>query len=88
MSGKELQFLFSFETKNKILVEIHNLDKKKACQENDIPVEIIEDNIEIFSEFIFHNFSNSVFDATFPSELKNADVISVFKKKDRNYVEN
>ena len=68
MSGKELQFLFSFETKNKM--------------------EIIEDNIEIFSEFIFHNFSNSVFDATFPSELKNADVIPVFKKKDRNYVEN
>ena len=81
MSGKELQFLFSFETKNKILVEIHNLDKKKACQENDIPVEIIEDNIEIFSEFIFHNFNNSVYNATFVSELKNADVIPVFKKK-------
>ena len=29
-----------------------------------------------------------IFDATFPSELKNADVIPVFKKKDRNNVEN
>ena len=28
------------------------------------------------------------FDATFPSELKKADVIPVFKKKDRNDVEN
>ena len=41
-----------------------------------------------FSEFIFHNFSNSIFDATFPSELKNADVIPVFKKKDHNNVQN
>ena len=35
----------------------------------------------------FHNFNNSIFDATFPSESKNADVIPVFKKKDRNNVE-
>ena len=88
MSGKDLKFSFIFETKNKILAEIHNLDDKKACQESDIPVKIIKDNIDIFSEFIFHNFNNSIFDATFPSELKNADVIPVFKKKDRNSVEN
>ena len=88
MSGKDLKFSFIFETKNKILAEIHNLDNKKACQESDIPVKIINDNIDIFSEFIFHNFNNSIFDATFPSELKNADVIPVFKKKDRNKVEN
>ena len=88
MSGKDLQFSFNFETKNKILAEIHNLDKKKACQESDIPVKIIKDNIDIFSEFILHNFNNSIFDATFPSELKKADVIPVFKKKDRNNVEN
>ena len=72
MSVKDLQFSFNFETKNKILAEIHNLDKKKACQESDIPVKIIKDNIDIFSEFILHNFNNSIFDATFPSELKNS----------------
>ena len=32
MSGKDLQFSFSFETKNKILAEIHNLDKKKLVK--------------------------------------------------------
>ena len=62
--------MFNFETKNKILAEIHNLDKKKAYQESDIPVKIIKDNIDIFSEFILHNFNNSIFDATFYSELK------------------
>ena len=84
MRGKDLQFSFNFETKNKILPEIHNLDKKKACQESDIPVKIIKDSIEIFLEFILHNFINSIFDATFPSELKKADVIPIFKKKDRH----
>ena len=87
-SGKDLKFSFIFETKNKILAEIHNLDNKKACQESDIPVKIIKDNADIFSEFIFHNFNNSIFDATFPSELKNVNVIPVFKKKDRINVEN
>ena len=88
ISGKDLQFSFNFETENKILAEIHNLDKKKACQESDIPVKISKDNIDIFSEFILLNFNNSIFDGTFPSELKKADVIPVFKKKDRNNVGN
>ena len=66
MSGKDLQVSFNFETKNKILPETHNLDKKKACQESDIPVIIIKDNLDIFSEFILHNFINSIFDATLP----------------------
>ena len=51
-------------------------------------MKIIKDNMDIFSEFIFHNFNNSIFDATFPSELKNADGILVFKKKDQNNIEN
>ena len=88
MRGKDLQVLSNFETKNKILAEIHNLDKKKAYQESDIPVKIIKDNIDIFSEFILHNFNNLIFDATFSSELKKADVIPVFKKKDQKNVEN
>ena len=88
MSGIDLQFSFNFETKNKILAEIHNLDKKKAYQESDIPVKIIKDNINIFSQFILHNFNNSLFDADFPSELKKADMIPVFFKKDQKNVEN
>ena len=71
MGGKDLKFSFIFETKNKILAEIHGLDNKKACQESDIPVKMIKSNIGIFSKFVFRNFNNSIFDATFPSELKN-----------------
>ena len=50
--------------------------------ESDIPVKEIKDNIDIFSEFIFHNFNNSVFAATFSSELKNPEVIPAFLKSD------
>ena len=56
MGGKDLQFSFNFETKNKLLAEIHNLDNEKDCRQSDIPVKIITDNIDIFSDFIFHNF--------------------------------
>ena len=53
MSGKDLKFSFIFETKNKILAEIHNLDNKKVCQKSDIPVKIIKDNIDIFLNLFF-----------------------------------
>ena len=49
-------------------------------------MKIIQDNIDTFSEFVFHNFNNSIHDVTFPSELKNAGVILVFKN--RSNVEN
>ena len=38
----------TLKQKNKILAEIHNLDKKKACQESDIPVKVIKENIDVF----------------------------------------
>ena len=71
MSGKDLQFSFSFETKNKILAEIHNLNKKKFVNKVIYWRKQLKITLIFFSEFIFLNFSYSVFDATFPSELKN-----------------
>ena len=53
MGGKDLQFSFSFDTKNKILAEIHNLDNKKVCQESDIQVKVIKDKIDIFLNLLF-----------------------------------
>ena len=42
MGGKDRKFSFVFETKNKILAEIHNLDNKKTCQESNVPVKVIK----------------------------------------------
>ena len=58
MDSKDLQFSLIFETENRILAEIHNLDNKKASHESDISVNIAKDNKYIFSELVFHNFSN------------------------------
>ena len=83
MGGKDLKLSLVFETKIKIFAEIHNLDNKKTYQENDTLVKMIKIT-DIYSEYVLQNFNNSIFDATFPSELKNADGIPVFEEKE-NY---
>ena len=58
---------------------MQNLDKKKTCQENDIPVNIIKSHKDIFPYFIHHNFYNSLFSSFFPSELKKAHIIPIYR---------
>ena len=57
MKNKNMSFSFSFITKETILNKLCKLDPKKACQESDIPVEIIKENLDIVSSFIYNNFN-------------------------------
>ena len=56
---------FSFSTVEKIGVirEIKNLSKKKAIQDDDIPVEILKENVNFFAEYIhiFYNYCHNEF---------------------------
>ena len=61
---------------------MQKLKLKKACQESDIPVEIIKKNLNIITDLIYNNFNNSLFNLYFPSNLKSTE------KKDRENVEN
>ena len=88
MKKKNMSFSSSFATKEIILNELRKLNLKKACQESDIPVKIIKENLDIVSNFVYNNFNNSVFSSNFPSYLKNATITPIFKKNDRNNVEN
>ena len=88
MKNKNMSFSFSFVTKETILNELRKLNPKKACQESDIPVKIIKENLDIVSNFVYNNFNNSLFSSNFPSHLKNATITPIFKKKDRANVEN
>ena len=91
MSDKGLSFSFKYVTRNEIAKEIQILDRKKACQESDIPVKLIKNNLDVISPFIYNNFNNSLFSSCFPSELKNANVpkMCLFsKKKDQSDLEN
>ena len=82
MKNKNMSFSFSFVTKETILNELRKLNPKKTCQESDIPVKIIKENLDIVSIFVYNNFNNSLFSSNFPSHLKNANITPIFKKKD------
>ena len=55
-----MSFSFSFVTKETILNELRTLNPNKACQESDIPVKIVKENLDIVSYFVYNNFNNSV----------------------------
>ena len=88
MKNKNMSFSFTFVTKETILNELRKLNPKKSCQESDIPVKIIKENLDIFSNFVYNDLNNSLFSSNFPSHLKNATITPIFKKKDRDNVEN
>ena len=88
MKEKALNFSFEFVVKPKISKEINKLDGKKACQEHNIPVELIKSKKDLFFHFIYHNFNNSLFSSNFPSNLKAADILPTHKKKDKSDIEN
>ena len=88
MKEKDLNVSFKFVNKPKIPKEINKLDGKKAYQEHDIPVKLIKSNKNLFSHFIYPNFSNSLFSSNFPSNLKAADILPTHKKNDKSDIEN
>ena len=51
MKGKDLYFSFEFVDKPKVSKEKNKLDRKKACQEHHIPVELIKSNKDLFVSF-------------------------------------
>ena len=70
MKNKNMSFSFSFVTKETILNELRKLNPKNACQEYDISVKIIKENLDIVSNFVYNIFNNSLFSSNFPSYLK------------------
>ena len=47
MNNKNISFSFSFVTKKTILNELRKLNPKKSCQESNIPVKIIKENLDL-----------------------------------------
>ena len=81
---------FSFQpiSIEKVNELIKNLDPRKSSQKDDIPIKIVKSNLDIFSNFLYHDFNNCIVDKTFPAVLKNSEVTPVFKKGDRTNKEN
>ena len=77
---KSLSFSFSLVEREEIIKEINNLKTNKKTQSTNIPTELIKENSDIFADFIFENFNNSVFYSSFSSPMKNAIITPVYKK--------
>ena len=58
--------------------------QKKAKQENDIPIKLIEENIELFSSVLSRMFNFYIDKTSFPNSLKQADITPAYKKDDTN----
>ena len=81
-------FNFSSVEKKEIFQETVCLDASKACQDTDVPTKIIKDNADIFTDFIHPSINASINNGDFPSFLKLANVIPVFKKDSKNSKDN
>ena len=55
-------------TYEEILNEINSLDTSESTQVENIHINIIKDNADIFANFILKNFNKSIVDGKFPGQ--------------------
>ena len=67
---------------------IESLDPKKAVQEKDIHTNILKQNSDFFAFHVQKDINTSASTSKFPNDLKEADVITVYKKKSKLSKEN
>ena len=60
--------------------EILKLDANNASQSSDIPIKIVKENIDVFSDFLCSSFNSSLKLSKFPENLKQADITPAYKK--------
>ena len=75
-------FLFQPIPKFDMEKEIRNIDPKKATTKNTIPPKILKISLNTSAETLHNLFNECLITGNFPDNLKLADVIPVFKKKD------
>jgi len=75
------KFSFIPTTKEEVGKIIKDLVQGKSQPSSDIPVKIIKDNCDMFSEFLCSEINASFESNSFPKELKLADITPVYKRK-------
>ena len=60
--------------------KILKLDVNKVSQSSDIPIKVLKENSDSFSNFLCNSFNNSIKLSTFPEILKHADITPLYKK--------
>ena len=75
----ENYFDFEHIDDKKMAEVLKDLNVKKANQENDIPIRLIKENVELFSSVLSRMFNFYIDKTSFPNSLKQADITSVHK---------
>ena len=57
------------------------LNKSKGYQKSDIPIRIIKDNVDIFTDFLCETVNCTIKTSNFPSCLKLADITPLHKRE-------
>ena len=81
--GNQDAFAFKHATYDDVVKEIISLNLPKASPKTSIPPKIIKDNCDLFSIKLHVDFNFSIDNASFPNNLKLADISPVYKKGDR-----
>ena len=76
-------YSFTRTSYESIYKEILSIDPSKSSPNNSIPIKIIKENCDLFARKLHIDFNNSIYNGTFPNNLKLADVTPVYKKVDR-----
>ena len=77
ITDKNKAFSFRKVTKEEISSAIKTLNRKKAFLSNVIPTKIVQQFSEIFTDFLYNNFSSCLESGIIPDELKLAEVVPV-----------
>ena len=81
-------FSFTLASIEEMKRTIESLDPKKAAQEKDIRTNILKQNSDFFAFHVQKDINASISTSNFPNDLKEADVIPVYKKKSKLSKEN
>ena len=81
---------FNFEPKSESSIYdiISNIDSAKAYQKDNIPPQILKDNVDICSYVLFSDVNKCIYNGVFPNNLKHADITPTFKKTERLHKNN
>ena len=85
---REDNFIFKMVSMDEVKKEVLKLNSKKSSTYGAIPASILKETIEAHLKYLTNTINNSLKVSTFLDELKQSEVIPVYKKHDPLQKEN
>ena len=85
---REDNFSFKMVSMDEVKKKVLKLNSKKSSTYGAIPASILKQTIEVHLKYLTNTINNSLKESTFPDELKQSEVMPVYKKLDPLQKEN